>query len=336
MKPLLRRVLPHVGRWAPIIAVAALGFCNAPARAQTKIEHATVFLSSTEWAGFVADAKGFFKEEGLEVETIPARSSSKAVQELAAGSVQIASGGMPDFLRGIMQGAPIKMFMNQIGTPPYTVYSKPSIKSVKDLKGKTVIIGGPRDVTRYYIETLFKKEGLAPGSYNYIYAGSTADRFAALVSGGADAAILFPPFSFKAKQQGFTDLGDVQTVLSDFPFTVYSYNTDWAKTHRKELVGYTVAMLKGKAWLYDVKHRQEAAEILSKYSKASIADSLENYDFYIKDLKAISRSGVISQDSYEKMMKVLVGWGEVKPPIPPFSNYYDASVLADGKKLLKK
>lgn len=335
MKPLLHHVRSRLGRILPVLAVAVV-VASAPARAQSKIEHATVFYSSTDWGDFVADAKGFFKQEGLNVETIPARSSSKAVQELAAGSAQIASSGMPDHLRGIAEGAPMKMFMSQIGTPPYTVYGKPSIKSVKELKGKKVMIGGPRDVTRYYIETLFKKEGLTPGSYDYIYAGATSDRFAALVAGGADAAILLPPFSFKAKQLGYTDLGNVQTVLSDFPFTVYSYNTDWAKTHRKELVDFAVAMLRGKAWLYDPAHRQEAAEILSKYTKGSMPDSLENYDFYVRDLKAISRDGLVSEASYDKMMNVLVGWGEIKPPIPAFSSYYDASVLTDANKLLKK
>ena len=330
----LRHAVPRFGWIGTMFALTAAILWSAPALAQTKIEHGTVFFSSTDWALFVADAKGFFKQDGLEVETIATHASSSAVQELAAGSVQIASSGMPDHLRGIAEGAPMTMFMSQIGTPPYTVYGQRSIKSVRDLKGKKIIIGGPRDVTRYYIAPLFKKEGLAPGSYDYIYAGATSARFAALVSGGADAAILLPPFSFKAKQMGFTDLGNVQTVLSDFPFTVYSYNTTWAKTHRKTLVDFAVAMLKGKAWLYDVAHRQEAAEILSKYTKASVPDSLENYDFFIKDLKAVSHDGVISEASYDKMMDVLVGWGEIKRPIPAFSKFYDNSVLTDAKKLL--
>ena len=336
MKFAPRSTFRHAGMLGPIVAISMLAFGVATAQAQTKIIHGTVFLSSTDWAEFVADAKGYFKKEGLEVETIATRSSAKAIQQLAAGSVQLASSGMPDHLRGIEQGAPTKMFLNQIGTPPYTIYSKASIKSVKDLKGKKVIIGGPKDVTRYYVETLFKKEGLEPGSYDYVYAGSTSNRFAALQSGGVDAAILLPPFTFKAKQLGYNDLGNVQTVLSDFPFTVYSYNTDWAKAHRKELVGFTAAVMKGKEWLYDVKNRKEAAEILSKVAKFSMEDSLANYDFFIKDLKAIARSGAVSETSYKQTMDVLIGWGDMKAPVPPYSRFYDASILADANKLLKK
>lgn len=306
------------------------------AEAATKIVHGAVFLSSTDWSEFVADAKGFFKERGLDVELITAGSSAKAVQELAAGSLNIASGGMPDHLRGVAQGAPIKLFANQIGTPPYTVYGRPEVKKVADLKGKKVIIGGPKDVTRYYIETLFAKEGLTPGQYDYLYAGATSNRFAALLSGGVDAAILLPPFTFKSESQGFTNLGNVQTVLSDFPFTVYSYNINWAKDHRQALAAYTAALLKATAWIYDKKNRDEAADILSKAVKSSKEDALANYDVYVVKLKAVSTGHDISEKSYRQMMEVLIGWGDMKAPIPPFSQFYDASIVVDAMKLLKK
>ena len=188
MKPALRTAFRQLGALAPIVMVTAIAF-GVAAQAETKVIHGTVFLSSTDWAAFVADAKGYFKEQGLEVDTLPTRSSAKAIQQLSAGSLNVASSGMPDHLRGMEEGAPLKMFLNQIGTPPYAIFSKSSIKTVRDLKGKKVIIGGPKDVTRYYVETLFKQKGLEPGSYDYLYAGATSNRFAALELGGVDAAI---------------------------------------------------------------------------------------------------------------------------------------------------
>ena len=306
------------------------------AAAATKILAGTVFLSSTVWTEFVADAKGYFKERDLEVEILPTRSSSKAVQQLAAGSLHIASSGIPDYLRAIDQGAPMKIFKSQLGTPPYTVFAKKEITSIKQLEGKKVMIGGPKDVTRYYVETLFQKHGLKPGSYDYLYAGSTANRFAALTSGGVDATIILPPLSFRATAQGLSNLGNIQTVLADFPFTVHGYNTDWANKNRKALVGYTAALMKATAWLYDTRNREEAADILAKAAKFKKEDALLNYDAFIKEMKAISRDGKVTEDAYGKMMTVLVGWGDVKPPIPPISKFYDASILADAQKSLGK
>ena len=95
-------------------------------------------------------------------------------------------------------------------------------------------------------------------------------------------------------------------------------------------------MLKAKEWLYDLNNRNEAAEILNKAAKFSMADLLANYDYFIKDVKAIARDGSVSEELYKKMMEVLIGWGDMKAPIPPFSRFYDASILADARKLLKK
>src|SRR3546814_9462554 len=55
------------------------------------------------------------------------------------------------------------------------------------------------------------KHGLESGSYDYLYAGSTGNRFAALVAGGVDATILLPPLSFRAQAQGFTNLGNIRS-----------------------------------------------------------------------------------------------------------------------------
>jgi ABC-type nitrate/sulfonate/bicarbonate transport system substrate-binding protein len=230
----------------------------------------------------------------------------------------------------------MKVFKSQIGTPPYTIYANSAITSIAQLKGKKVMIGGPKDVTRYYVETLFSRHGLQPGTYDYLYAGSTANRFAALVSGGIDATIVLPPLSYRAKAQGFTNLGNIQTVLADFPFTVHAYNTDWAKTHRPALVAYTAALLKATAWLYDTRHREEAADILVKATRFKKPDALLNYDTFIKEMKAISRDGKVTEDAYSKMMKVLIGWGDVKAPVPPIAKFYDSSILADAARTMSK
>lgn len=325
----MRRLLATVAGFA-LVATAA-----SDAMAATKVTAGTVFLSSTVWTEFVAQAKGYFKEQDLEVEIIATRSSAAAVQQLAAGSLHISSSGIPDYLRGVEQGAPIKIFKNQIGTPPYTIYGKKEIKSIAGLKGKKVMIGGPKDVTRHYVETLFEKHGLKSGTYDYLYAGSTANRFAALTAGGVDATIILPPLSFRADAMGLSNLGNIQTVLADFPFTVHAYNVDWASKNRKALLGYTAALIKATDWLYDTKNRQEAAEILVNAAKFKIEDALLNYDAFIKDMKAISPDGVVTERAYRQMMEVLVGWGDMKAPIPPLSKYYDASIVTEARRMVK-
>ena len=56
--------------------------------------------------------------------------------------MNIAYSGFPDFIRATNAGAPVKIVINAIGAPPYSVYSKPAIKKISDLKGKIASIGG--------------------------------------------------------------------------------------------------------------------------------------------------------------------------------------------------
>ena len=61
------------------------------------------------------------------------------------------------------------------------------------------------------------------------------------MSGGVDAAILYPPATFRAASQGYTYLGDITDHLKNFPFAVYAANTDWAAKNRPAMLGYVKA-----------------------------------------------------------------------------------------------
>ena len=147
-----------------LVAMAVTGLVGVrDAKAQTKFTAGTVFFSATAWPHYVAADKGYLKARGLDIDLIATRSSAKVIQQLVAESIQVNSSGMPDNIRAINKGGPIKIIMAQVATPPYMVYAKPSIKSIADLKGKTVIVGGSKDVTRIYVEALFAPAGLKPG-----------------------------------------------------------------------------------------------------------------------------------------------------------------------------
>ena len=94
-----------------------------------------------------------------------------------------------------------------IQAPPYALLAKPEIKNIEDLKGKTIIIGGAKDITRIFTERMLEPHGLKSGDYDLVFAGATSARFAALKSGAVDAAILTVPFNFYAESAGYTNLG---------------------------------------------------------------------------------------------------------------------------------
>ena len=65
--------------------------------------------------------------------------------------------------------------------PPYALLAKASIKSLADLKGKVISVGGPKDITRLYVDRMLAPQGLKTGDYDYVYAGATTARAQALL-----------------------------------------------------------------------------------------------------------------------------------------------------------
>ena len=92
-----------------------------------------------------------------------------------------------------------------------------SIKSLKDLKGKTVSIGGQKDVTRIYLDRMLEPNGLKDSDVDLVYAGASSARLAALESGAVDAAILTSPYNFNAASDGFPVIGRTADYITDLP-----------------------------------------------------------------------------------------------------------------------
>jgi NitT/TauT family transport system substrate-binding protein len=295
------------------------------AHAQAQITEGFVSHGALQWPEYIATELGWFKENGVSVDMVVV--GAGAAQQVAAGALNIGYSGFPDFIRATNQGAPLKIVINAISAPPYAVYAKPAIKQIADLKGKTVSIGGTKDVTLIYMEAFIASAGLNANDLDFVYAKATQDRLAALLSGGADAAILYPPSSFRAGAAGYTYLGDIEAYLKDFPFTVWAANTGWAANNREALLAYIRAYSRAVRWLYDASNKERAVDILVKYSKQDRKDSADTYDYFVSKLHAFSANGRISEPAYKRMTDALVAWGDLKEQVPPASTFFDLSFV---------
>ena len=260
--------------------------------------------SAQQWPIFIAITKGYMSENGVALDLVAAPSTAAAVQQLAAGSANLASGGLTDPLLAIDKGARIAVLRIETQVAPYSLWAKATIKSIADLRGKLISIGGPRDITRIYLERTLIPNGVKPGEYDMIFAGTTGARFAALSSGAIDASLLIPPFSFKAKSIGLSHLADVADYTHDLPFTGYATNIAWATTRRPLLLGFLNAMARGVDWFYQDANRTEAIDILVKESSLSRADVEATYDYY-RQLHVFDHKGLIESATVANLIKAM-------------------------------
>jgi NitT/TauT family transport system substrate-binding protein len=292
--------------------VAAALMSPAPARAADTVILGTVGSASANlWPVFIGIDRGFFAAEDIKIDLVYVPASAAVIQQLTAGSLNITmSTGLVDPLRAIGQGAAIGIARFEVQAPPYALLAKASIKSLKELKGKVISVGGAKDITRIYVERMLAPHGLKPSDYDYVYAGATTARAQALLGGAVDAAILLPPSNFQAQSAGFNDLGLTIDYAPELAFSGTVVNKAWADRNQAVVKRVLSAHTKGIEWLYDERNRAEAVRILVAASGQKADDVEKSYDFFRKH-NFFERSGRISRAKLNALVDALVSLGDL-------------------------
>jgi NitT/TauT family transport system substrate-binding protein len=296
---------------AALLSAAVLALAG-PARAADTVQVGSVDATSANlWPFHIAVKNGYFDAANIKIDLVFAQSNASVIQQLAAGSYAVApTAGMVDPIRAIDKGAPVALVRIVIQSPPYALLAKPEIKRIEDLKGKTIIIGGAKDITRIFTERMLEPHGLKSGDYDYIFAGATSARFSALKSGAVDAALLTMPFNFFATTAGFTNLGFTFEYLPDMPFAGVAVNRDWAAANGDVLKRFLDAYNKGVAFFADANNREEVVKLQTEISKIDRDDVEKSYAF-LHDKNLFEPTGRVSKRKVGSVIDALRDLGDL-------------------------
>ena len=293
-----------------ILAVALLfGFRTEAA------EKVTVGVTGTPnalaWPFYIAIDKGFFAAEDITIDKMFAPSSAAVILQATTGALDMTvEGAFVDVIRAIEKGSPLAIVRILVQTPPYELLAKPSIKSLKELKGKTVSIGGPKDVTRIYLDRMLEPNGLKDGDVDLVYAGASSVRLSALESGAVDAAILTAPFNFYAASSGLRIIGRTADYITDLPQNGTVVNRNWANGHMSTVTRFLAAFNKGVGWFRDDRNRDEAINILAASGKLKRDEVAKSYDFFRKG-EFFEPTGTVSKAKIGAVISVLQSLGDL-------------------------
>jgi ABC-type nitrate/sulfonate/bicarbonate transport system substrate-binding protein len=296
----------HAAALAVLCALAA-----PPAGAAETILVGSVGSASANlWPVMVGEKKGFFADEGIKIDMVYVQANAGVIQQLTVDAVNVSVGsGLVDPIRAVDKGAPVAIARIEMQRPPYALMAKPAVKSIRELKGKIVSVGGPKDITRIFFERMLAPAGVDPKDVDLIYAGATSARLQALQSGAADAAILTAPYNFHAEAAGFTNLGLASEVV-DMPFSGVSTNRNWARSHKDTLEKFLKVYTRSIAWLSDPNNRAEAVALMMSVSKLSHDDVDKAYDFLIKS-GFLEPTGTISRAKLASVVDALKQLGDI-------------------------
>jgi ABC-type nitrate/sulfonate/bicarbonate transport system substrate-binding protein len=292
--------------------LAGLSLLAPAARAETVIVGLVGRGVATQWPLYIGLKKGFFDAADIKLDMVTTPSSQAVLQQLAGGSLDMAlSAGLVDPIHAIDKGAPIAIVRLEMQAPPYAILAKPAYKSLSELKGKLIMVDNAKGITRIYVERMLAPNGIKPGEFDMIFAGSTAARLAALQSGAVDATILLPPFSFFAEAAGFHNLGLTVDYAKELPFTGAVVNRTWAAAHRATLDKMLAVDNKSIAWFLDPKNRAEAIAIMGEYSKMQPEIIAKTYDF-LQQKQFFDASGAVSKSKMKALIDALKQLGDLQ------------------------
>jgi ABC-type nitrate/sulfonate/bicarbonate transport system substrate-binding protein len=299
-------------QWAAALSIAMAGLAAVPAQAAEQITLGNVGQASANvWPVLIALDQGFYAAEDLKVDVTYVQSSAALVQQVTAGSLPVSiSTGLADPLRAVGMGAPISIARIEVQAPPYDLVAKPTIASLADLKGKLISLGGPKDITRIYVERMLAPSGVKPGDFDMVFAGATAARASALTAGAVDAAILLPAFNFQAVARGFKSLGLTADYVKDLPFSGVAVNNAWASANKPVLEKLLRVETKSIAWFNDPKNRADAVRILKTASGLSEDDVQKSYDFF-RNGNFFEPTGKVSRSKLENLAKAMESLGDL-------------------------
>lgn len=199
------------------IPILLTGFLlHTSVHAADKIRISIPNLSGQFMTMSVAQKRGFLKEEGIDAEII--RVTGGAASAAMSGGELDYTTGMG--LGGAITGAyPVKAVACFVPTPVLSMVARPEIKTVPELKDKTIGVSTFSGVSIFAARVIAKQFGLDPDrDLKFVAVGAVEGRFIRLTQGLLDAAILAPPLDTEAKKKGFNILVRGEDILV-FPET---------------------------------------------------------------------------------------------------------------------
>ncbi len=295
-----------------ILATFGFALAVAAAPAAHALEDLTIGgvggPNAVVWPHYVAEAKGLYAKAGFKIDLVYSQSNAVVLQALTAGSTKIAiAAGFSDPIHALQSGANIAVVRVDGQVGPYALLAKKQFKSIKDLKGHVASLDEAQGTTMVYFVKMLEGNGMTRKDVDFIYAGSTAARLAALESGAADAAMITAPQLFKAEGEGFVNLGYDTQYAPDVPFTAEVVNRAWAEANKDKVKRYLKAYADAIRWIDDPKNKAEAVDILEKASHMDKGDIAKSYDLF-KKINYFETSDTVSVkkvDNFIKAFKVV-------------------------------
>lgn len=287
----------------------------------TKVKVAEVAHSIFYIPQYVADAKGYFKEEGLDVEILLTAGADKVTAAVLSGDVNIGFCGSEATIYIYNQGEKdyLVNFAGLTKRDGSFIVSRKKIENftLNDMKGKYVIGGRKGGMPEMTFEYTLKENGINPKTDLTIDTSiAFASMSGAFIGGTGDFVTLFEPQALQIESQGLgyvvASLGELGGVV---PYTAYNAKKSYIENNPKVIEGFTKAIQKGLDFTYANSDEEIAKTIAPYFPDTSISDLTKIVKRY-RDNDSWFKTTYIEEDAFNHIQDIMESAGELNKRAP--------------------
>lgn len=269
-----------------LLLVLAMFVSNCPANEKLIAGYSSI--SPSELTLITASKTGLFEKYGLDVSTVYLGGSTRIVQAMISGDVQIGQIGGSAVLFGKAAGVDAVFIATIINSMAAQIMSRPEVKQPNDLKGKAVGVTRRGANTDYWARFGLSHHGLVPDKdVKIIYTGGLRETYTALQAGQIAAAAMGLGNSFAQllTRQGYNTLIDISKLGGDFPFNGVATTRRFMQTKRPVVVSFMKAYLE--AIKVNLENKPLSKKLLASHGGVNDDEILEiAYDIYVNKIRA--------------------------------------------------
>ena len=317
-----------------LVAAIFLASGLTSANAEDKVWKHGILEAKSD-AGFIAmvDKGGFAAKRGLKVELLQIKAGATLIKALISGEIDSVDMGAAESIVAGVRGTGVKIVGCTWPGVPQVVLAKADIKTLADLKGKTVAISSPGSLPDLLFRGMLDSANVPYSEVKVATQGADLDRYKSLIAGITDAAVVSNEFE-AVMPPDIKVLAKGNTAVPKFIRLCVATSSKVLAERRDDLVKFVAAEMD--AYKYAATHRDEAVKLAHEMTNAKPDDKRAEFisEQAIRD-KQIDPALAIPADRIDWMQELFVKAGVI-PKTVPTASLIDTSVHDDAAKLAGK
>ena len=299
-----------------LIMLFALTACSKDESGLRKVTLNEVTRSVFYAPLYVACSKGFFAEEGLEVDIVTGGGSDASMTALLSGEADAALMGPETGIYVTNQGkADHPMIIAQLTKRDgsFLVGREPGPFSWEDVRGRTIIGGRAGGVPEMTLEYVLRQNGLTPGVDVTVDTSVQFNMMAGAFTGGqGDYVTLFEPTATEVERAGHGYiLCSIGEESGEIPYTAYFASQSYMTAHPEVIQGFANAIARAQQWIVDHTDREVAEAIIDQFPDTDL-DTLEAVTARHRQIDAWNAGPMMARSALERLETVMTEAGELE------------------------